>query len=186
MAVLGLCCCTWAFSSCGEQGTLFSCRECGILIMVVFLVFEHGLQGVWPSADVTRGLQNTDSVVEVQLLSVPTACGVFPNQGSNPCLLHQQMDFLLPNYQGSPAGGFFTTGPPGKCTIGVLKWIALNLQIALGSMVIFTILILLIQSIVYLSTCLCPLQFLLQFSKNRFFTSLGRFIPRYFILLMQL
>ena len=23
MAALGLCCCTWAFSSCGEQGLLF-------------------------------------------------------------------------------------------------------------------------------------------------------------------
>ena len=42
MAVLGLCCCTWAFSSCGEWGTLFSCRGCGPLIVVVSLVFEHG------------------------------------------------------------------------------------------------------------------------------------------------
>ena len=29
MAVLGLCCCAWAFSSCGEQGLLFRCGAWG-------------------------------------------------------------------------------------------------------------------------------------------------------------
>ena len=48
MAALGLCCCTWAFSSCGEQGLLFIVVR-GLLIVVAFLVAEHGLQA--------RGLQ---------------------------------------------------------------------------------------------------------------------------------
>ena len=41
-AVLGLCCCTWAFSSCGERGLLFI-GVCGLLIAVTSLVVEHGL-----------------------------------------------------------------------------------------------------------------------------------------------
>ena len=41
MAVLGLCCCMWAFSSCGKWGLLFAavCR----LIAVASPVAEHKL-----------------------------------------------------------------------------------------------------------------------------------------------
>ena len=47
MAALGLCCCAWAFSSCGEQGLLFvAMRE--LLIAVASLVVEHGLQALRP------------------------------------------------------------------------------------------------------------------------------------------
>ena len=42
LAVLGLCCCTWAFSSFGEQGLLFVAVY-GLLIAVVSLVAEHRL-----------------------------------------------------------------------------------------------------------------------------------------------
>ena len=42
MAALGLCCCTWAFSSCYKQGLLFI-AVCGLLIAVASLVVEHGL-----------------------------------------------------------------------------------------------------------------------------------------------
>ena len=42
MAALGLHCCTWAFSSCSEQG-LFSVAVCGLLIAVASLVAEFGL-----------------------------------------------------------------------------------------------------------------------------------------------
>ena len=42
LAVLGLCCCARAFSSCGEQGlTLVAVH--GLLIVVASLVAEHGL-----------------------------------------------------------------------------------------------------------------------------------------------
>ena len=43
LAVLGLHCCTRAFSSCGEQGLLFVVVR-GLLIAVAFLVAEHGLK----------------------------------------------------------------------------------------------------------------------------------------------
>ena len=42
LAALGLCCCAWAFSSCGEQGLLFVVVH-GLLIAVASLVAEHRL-----------------------------------------------------------------------------------------------------------------------------------------------
>ena len=42
LAALGLCCCTRAFSSCGERGLLFVAVR-GLLIAVAPLVVEHGL-----------------------------------------------------------------------------------------------------------------------------------------------
>ena len=42
MAVLGLRCCAWAFSSRGEQGLLLVAVR-GLLIAVASLVAEHGL-----------------------------------------------------------------------------------------------------------------------------------------------
>ena len=42
LAVLGLCCCAQAFSSCGERGLLFV-AVCGLLMAVASLVAEHGL-----------------------------------------------------------------------------------------------------------------------------------------------
>ena len=42
LAVLGLRCCAWAFSSCGEQGLLFIAVR-GLLIAVASLVAECGL-----------------------------------------------------------------------------------------------------------------------------------------------
>ena len=42
LAVLGLRCCTRAFSSCGERGLLFVAVS-GLLIVVASLVADHGL-----------------------------------------------------------------------------------------------------------------------------------------------
>ena len=42
LAVLGLRCCAWAFSSCGEWGLLFVAVR-RLLIAVASLVAEHGL-----------------------------------------------------------------------------------------------------------------------------------------------
>ena len=42
LAALGLCYCTWAFSSCGEKGLLFIAVR-GLLIAVASLVAEQGL-----------------------------------------------------------------------------------------------------------------------------------------------
>ena len=42
LAALGLCCCTWAFTSCGEWRLLFVAVR-RVLIAVASLVAEHGL-----------------------------------------------------------------------------------------------------------------------------------------------
>ena len=42
LAALGLHCCAWAFSSCGERGQLFVVVR-GLLIAVASLAVEHGL-----------------------------------------------------------------------------------------------------------------------------------------------
>ena len=42
LAALGLRCCVWAFSSCGERGLFFVVVH-GLLIAVASLVAEHGL-----------------------------------------------------------------------------------------------------------------------------------------------
>ena len=42
LAALGLRCCAWAFSSCGERGLFFVVVR-GLLIAVVSLVVDHGL-----------------------------------------------------------------------------------------------------------------------------------------------
>ena len=42
LAVLGLRCCAWAFSSCGERGLLFVVVR-RLLLAVASLVAEHGL-----------------------------------------------------------------------------------------------------------------------------------------------
>ena len=55
LAALGLCCCAWAFSSCGEQGLLFV-AVCGLLIAMASLVAEHGALGTRASVVVTRRL----------------------------------------------------------------------------------------------------------------------------------
>ena len=42
LAALGLRCCAWAFSSCGERGLRFVAL-CRLLIAVASLVADHGL-----------------------------------------------------------------------------------------------------------------------------------------------
>ena len=47
-------------------------------------------------------LQSTGSVVVAHGFSCPTACGIFPDQGLNLCLLHWQVDPSPLSHQGSP------------------------------------------------------------------------------------
>ena len=43
-------------------------------------------------------------MVVAHVLGCPVACGIFPDQGLNPCLLHWQADSLPLSHQGSPKG----------------------------------------------------------------------------------
>ena len=93
MALLGLHFCARAFSSCGKWGPLFIAVR-GPLTIAASLVAEHRLQ--------TRRLSNCGS--RAQLL---WACGIFPDQGLNPCPLHWQADSQPLRHQGSPKSLFF-------------------------------------------------------------------------------
>ena len=113
LAALGLRCCAQAFSSCGEQGLLFIAVR-GLLIAMASLVAEHRLQACRlqqlqhvGSVVVAHGLQSTGSVVVVHGLSCPAACGIFPDQGSNPCPLRWQADSQPLRHQGSPKFHYF-------------------------------------------------------------------------------
>ena len=64
---------------------------CG-LTAVASLVAEHRLYGAWASVVVTRGLYSTGSIVMVHGFSCLVTCGIFSDQGSNPCPLHWQAD----------------------------------------------------------------------------------------------
>ena len=74
LAALGLRCGARA-SHCGG----FSC--CGTQAL-----------GARASVAVARGVQSAGSVVVAHGLGCSVACGIFPDQGANPCLLHWQVD----------------------------------------------------------------------------------------------
>ena len=74
LAVLGLGFCEWAFSSCDAGPS-----RCGFSCCLVRLPRSRTLAG---------------SVVAVWGLSCTSACGIFPDQGLNPGLLHWQADFF--------------------------------------------------------------------------------------------
>ena len=50
---------------------------------------------------VVPGLMGTGLTVMVHGLCCSVAYGIFPDQGSNPCLLHSQVDSLALSHQGS-------------------------------------------------------------------------------------
>ena len=85
--LLDLRCCTQAFSSCSEQGLLFLV-VCRLLIAVASLCCRARALGARASVVVAHRLWSTSSVVVSHRLSCSTACGIFPDQGSNPCSLH--------------------------------------------------------------------------------------------------
>ena len=88
LAVLGLRFCARAFSSCGKRGPLFI-AVCGPLLL-------------WSTSSRRAG-----SVVVAHGPSCSMACGIFPDQGSNPCPLHWQADSQPLCHQGSPTVMYF-------------------------------------------------------------------------------
>ena len=50
----------------------------------------------------STGSRRAGSVVVVHRLSSSAACGIFPDQGANPCPLHWQADSQPLHHQGSP------------------------------------------------------------------------------------
>ena len=61
-----------------------------------------GLSLSWPLLLRSTGSRRAGSVVVAHRPSCSTACGIFPDQGSNPCPLHWQADSQPLGHQGSP------------------------------------------------------------------------------------
>ena len=59
------------------------------------------VSGVRTLGVVVPRLQSTSSAIVVPGPSCPAACGIFLDQGSNPCLQHWQADSLPLSHQGS-------------------------------------------------------------------------------------
>ena len=55
----------------------------------------------------STGSRRAGSVVVAHGLSCSAACGIFPDQGLNPCPLHWQADSQPLRHQGSPSDGVF-------------------------------------------------------------------------------
>ena len=66
-----------------------------------------GLSLWWPLLSRSTGSRHAGSVVVPHGPSCSTACGIFPDQGSNLCPLHWQADSQPLHHQGSPAAFFF-------------------------------------------------------------------------------
>ena len=89
------------FSSCGEWELFSSCGS-RASHSGGFSRCRARLQDTWSPIAAVPGLQSTGSAVVAHRINCSAACGIFPDRGSNPCLLHRQADSLQPNHQGSP------------------------------------------------------------------------------------
>ena len=105
LTVLGLHCCQ-GFSLVADSGgySLVAVRR--LLIAVASLVVEHRLQSMQAQQLWLQDSRGSGSEVVAHGRSCSTACGIFPDQGSNLCLLHWQADSLPLSHQGSPRQKF--------------------------------------------------------------------------------
>ena len=67
----------------------------------------------------STGSRRAGSVVVAHGPSCSAACGIFPDQGSNPCPLHWQADSQPLHHQGSPASLLLATGPFVCCFLSL-------------------------------------------------------------------
>ena len=70
-----------------------------------------GLSLLWPLLLRSTGSRCADSVVVAHGPSCSAACGIFLDQGSNPCPLHWQSDSQPLHHQGSPWVCFYRSFP---------------------------------------------------------------------------
>ena len=80
-------------------------------LVVASLVVEEGLQGMWGSGFAARGLSRISGSWALghrlnsygAQASCSEACGIFLDQGRNPCLLHWQVDSSPLSYHRRPS-----------------------------------------------------------------------------------
>ena len=110
MAVLGLRFCARAFSSCGKWGPLLIAARGPLTIAALSLSRPLLLR--------STGSRCAGSVIVAHGPSCSAACGIFPDQGSNPCPLHWEADSQPLRQQGSPQKIFLSTCRKSKCHMG--------------------------------------------------------------------
>ena len=93
LAVLGLRFCARAFSSCSERGPLFIAVRRPLTIAASLVA--------------STGSRRAGSAIVAHGSSCSAACGIFPDQGLNPCPLHWQADSQPLRHQGSPKWLFY-------------------------------------------------------------------------------
>ena len=134
LAVLGLQCCVGFPLVAESRG--YSSLQCTCFSLWWLLLSQNmgsrarGLQQLW----------HVGSVAVVPGFSGSAARGIFPNQGSNPCLLHWQVDSIPLIHQESPKRDDLNKLPPillcsWKCLIHTIFWkihvaITLNMLLA--------------------------------------------------------
>ena len=101
--MLSVHCCERAFPSCGEWRLLLGH---GLLALGAPAPGQTGFSGCSRRAAgvAAPSLWNASSAVALHGFSCSAACGIFPNQGSNPRSLHWQADSYPLDHKGSPAG----------------------------------------------------------------------------------
>ena len=99
--MLALDCCT-GLSLVAASGCYSVIAMCGLLIVVASLVAEHGPKGEGAQSLLLPGSRAQAQYLWCMSLVALMYIGIFPDQGSNPCLLHWQVDSLLLSHQGSP------------------------------------------------------------------------------------
>ena len=70
----------------------------------------------------STGSRCTGSVIVAHGPSCSTACGIFPDQGSNPCPLHWQADSQPLGHQGSPYLLWFIINPASSINTITNTW----------------------------------------------------------------
>ena len=91
-------------------------RCTGFSLQWLLLLWSTGIRltgfsscGTRASVVVARGLYSAGSIFGVHGLSCSMACGIFPDQDSNPCPLHWQADSQPLRHQGSPSAILINT-----------------------------------------------------------------------------
>ena len=70
----------------------------------------------------STGSRRVGSVIVAHGPSCSTACGIFPDQGSNPCPLHWQADSQPLRHEGNPEGWIALTEPISRCSAYTCKF----------------------------------------------------------------
>ena len=91
-----------------------------------------GLSLSWPLLLRSTDSRCAGSVVVAHGSSCSTACGIFPDQGSNPCPLHRQADSQPLHHQGSP-GRWILNHCATRETHGCILFVFISITLGDGS-----------------------------------------------------